>query len=227
LQRGRRPRFAVGHFGLGYILSKTSAKRLKVNPNVPMVFTLAIIPDIDLLVPGLAHRGATHSVVVAFLVFIPFFAVYHAKAVPYFLALISHSLIGDYVAGGKVQLFWPITQQWYGMEISVRSQTNITIEWIIFIASMIIMLRTRDVAAFFQPHNSNLLLSVPTFTVLLPALLGFPLGVPTWLMLPHLLYIFVFSTSIIIGVAKALKKNMYGAHERIKPAGSGHPPVET
>jgi len=197
--------FAVGHFAFGYILSKTSARALKTKLNIPLVLTLSVIPDIDILIPILEHRGPTHSIIMALIVFIPIFAVYHKKATPYFIALIQHSLIGDYVAGCQTQLLWPITTQQYGTGINIKSQTNITIEWIIFLTSVIIMLKTRDTATFFQPHNSNLILTIPTFTVLLPTFLNFPIDVPPLLIPPHLAYIFIFSTSIIIDVFKILK----------------------
>lgn len=178
---------------------------MKTEINIPVVLTLCIIPDIDIIIPFVAHRGPIHSILIALIVLIPVFAIYHKKAIPYLLALIQHSLIGDYVSGGRIQLLWPVTTQYYGMEIGIQSQANITIEWMIFLTSIIIMFKTKDIAAFFQPHNSNLILTIPTFTVLLPTFLGFPLEVPTWLILPHLVYIFIFSASIAVEIPKVLK----------------------
>src|SRR5512136_2933903 len=97
LGRRKRARFAVGHLSLGYILGKTLGKALKTSPNVPLLFVLSILPDVDILaehVSGLhellPHRGPLHSVLVMLIVFIPIFAVYRKKALPYFIALISH-----------------------------------------------------------------------------------------------------------------------------------------
>jgi membrane-bound metal-dependent hydrolase YbcI (DUF457 family) len=165
---------------------------------------LSIIPDIDLLIPFLQHRGPTHSFITALIVFVPIFAIYRRKAIPYFVALVQHSLVGDYLAGGRIQLFWPLTTQLYGTNISIQSKTNITLEWIMFIASMFIMLGTKDIMVFFQPRNSNLILSIPTFTVLLPTILSFPLSVPIWLLAPHLVYMSIFSASIIFDIRKIL-----------------------
>jgi hypothetical protein len=135
--------------------------------------------------------------------FIPFFAVYGKKAVPYFLALAQHALIGDYVTSGTmgVQLFWPLTTQPYGIGIAIRSQTNVGIEWIAFLAAIIIMVKTRDMTKFFQAHKSNLLLSIPTFTTLLPTLASFPLGVPLLLVPPHIFYTAIFSIAVILAVS--------------------------
>ena len=197
----------MGHFALGYIISKATVKITETKLNIPLVITLSVIPDIDILIPFLEHRGPAHSIITLFMVFIPIFAIYRKKAIPYFLALIQHPLIGDYITGGRIQLLWPLTTQYYGMEICIKSQTNITLEWIVFLTSIIIMLKAKDTVTLFQPHKSNLILVIPTFTVLLPTFLSFPLNVPAWLIPPHLAYISIFSASIIIDLIKTLKNN--------------------
>ena len=195
----------MGHFALGYIISKATVKITEMKLNIPLLITLSVIPDIDILIPFLEHRGPAHSIITLFMVFIPIFAIYRKKAIPYFLALIQHPLIGDYITGGRIQLLWPLTTQYYGMEICIKSQTNITLEWIVFLTSIIIMLKAKDTVTLFQPHKSNLILVIPTFTVLLPTFLSFPLNVPAWLIPPHLAYISIFSASIIIDLIKTLK----------------------
>lgn len=168
------------------------------------MLTLSVIPDIDLLIPFVKHRGPTHSVIIAFIAFIPLFAVYHKKAMPYLIALIQHSLIGDYITG-QTQLLWPITTQSFGTGMNVTDPKNVTIELLLFLASIIIMLKTKDLQALIKPQNSNLTLSIPTFTVLLPTILSVPLHVPTWLILPHLAYVSIFSASIIFHLVKSPK----------------------
>jgi membrane-bound metal-dependent hydrolase YbcI (DUF457 family) len=86
---------------------------------------LSVIPDVDILIPYVVHRGSTHSILMAFIIFIPIFALYNKNALPYFIATIQHSLLADYIAGGKVQLIWPLTQQTFGLELSIKSPTNI------------------------------------------------------------------------------------------------------
>jgi hypothetical protein len=170
-----------------------------------------VIPDIDIfiqgLIPAFEHRGPTHSLITASIAFIPLFSVCHKKAIPYFTALIQHSLIGDYMTG-PTQLLWPITTQSYGTSIDIMSQTNVTIELLIFLASLAILVKTRDTAKLFQAHKSNLNLTllIPTFTVLLPTFIRFPSYVPTLLIIPHLTYIFIFSAAIILDLRKILKK---------------------
>jgi membrane-bound metal-dependent hydrolase YbcI (DUF457 family) len=163
---------------------------------------LSVIPDADILaeklqIPFLSHRGAMHSIIVTFLVFLPVFAVYRKTAFPYFLALAQHSLVGDFLTGG-VQLLWPLTTQVYGIGLSITSTTNILMEEVAFIASIIIMVKTNDLIRLFKPRKSNLLLAIPIFTVLLPPLLNFPLAVPAWLIPPHLFYVLIFLASILM-----------------------------
>ena len=101
--------FGVGHMALAYLLAKGSAQPLKVNINIPLVLVLSIIPDIDILGGEAFHRGPTHSLILAVLVFIPIFTLFRKQAIPYFLALVSHSLIGDLFIGGNLELFWPLS----------------------------------------------------------------------------------------------------------------------
>ncbi|MGA3192699.1 MAG: metal-dependent hydrolase [Candidatus Bathyarchaeia archaeon] len=198
---------------LGYILGKTSSKFLKTNLNIPLVLTLSILPDMDILaehVPGLApilqHRGPTHSFVVSFIIFIPFFVVYRKTAVPYFIALVQHALIGDYLTGGGLQLFWPISQQRFGLAgASIMSAENVALEFSLFVVSLAILLITLDIVALFQAHRSNLILVIPIFTVLLPTFLSYPLTVPAWLIVPHLVYMVLFAASVIFELPRLFR----------------------
>jgi membrane-bound metal-dependent hydrolase YbcI (DUF457 family) len=72
--------YAVGHFAVGYILAKLTSKMTKTKFNIALILTLSVIPDVDILIPYVAHRGPTHSILMAFIVFIPIFALYHARA---------------------------------------------------------------------------------------------------------------------------------------------------
>jgi hypothetical protein len=189
---------------LAYLLGKGSAKPLKVNLNIPLILVLSIIPDIDILL-GVSelHRGPTHSIITALIIFIPVFAIYRRKAVPYFIALASHSLIGDFFIAGHIgiMLFWPLSSNFYGnywFIISIWNPINIALEWTLFAISTIIMFKNRDLFLFFQNKKSNLLLAIPIFTVLLPTFVGYPLSVPILLVPPHLFYLVLFSVSVSI-----------------------------
>ncbi len=195
--------FAVGHMALAYLLSKASATRLKVSANLPAILVLSIIPDIDILFGSDEfHRGPTHSAVVALLVFIPLLVAYRKRAVPYFLALLSHGLIGDLIVGGNVQLLWPLSSNSISLtpwlpKIEIDSPINVALELTLFAIATIIMFKTKDLQMFVQDRKSNLLLVIPTFTVLLPTVLGYPLGVPVLLLPPHLFYLALFMIAIL------------------------------
>jgi membrane-bound metal-dependent hydrolase YbcI (DUF457 family) len=198
--------YAVGHFALGYILAKLTSKATKTRVIVALIFLLSVIPDVDILIPYVVHRGPFHSIIMATIVFIPILALYHKNALPYFIATIQHSLLSDYIAGGKVQLLWPLTQQTFGLELSIQSPTNITIEWLSFLTATFVMIKTKDTHLLLQPKNSNLILTIPTFTVLLPTFLAFPLEVPTALIPPHIIFLILFLVSISIDLKYMINK---------------------
>jgi len=197
--------FAVGHLSLAYLIAKVCSKSLKVKINLPLVFLLGLIPDVDLLIPGLHHRGLTHSMIISTITFIPLFVIYKKRAIPYFAALAQHIIIGDLLIGEGIQLLWPMTQTWYGLGTLITSPTDILLEWISFLTADVTMLATKDMQKLLYNHQSNLPLSVPTLTVLLPSFLHFPLAVPRTLLIPHLVYLGLFTVSLLAFFKSALK----------------------
>ncbi len=201
---------------LAYLLAKASAKFLKVNFNVPLILTLSVIPDVDIILDFLlkseVHRGPTHSVLLTIMIFVPFFILYRKKAVPYFFALLSHSLIADFLVGGQVQLLWPLSARELGIYelgfpyINIYNPMNIALEFTIFAIALIVMLKSRDFFHFFRKNKPNLILVIPIFTVLLPTITNYPLSVPIELVLPHLFYLVLFFISDLV-VLKGFIKN--------------------
>jgi hypothetical protein len=190
--------YAVGHFALGYLTGKVAAKSLDVNINFPLLFLASVFPDIDILIPGLVHRGPLHSVILFCLIFLPIFAIYKKRAAPYFVAVIQHIIIGDYLIGGNIQLLWPLTTNTYGFHISIVSLTNIALEWSLFLIFMTFMIKTKDIFFLFKHHSSNMILAIPVLTVLLPTVISFPLYVPLALLIPHIVYLILFTISILV-----------------------------
>jgi hypothetical protein len=193
---------------LGYLIGKASAKLLKVNISIPLILVLSVLPDIDIILNFLfnieIHRGPTHSIISAILVFIPFLILYRQKAVPYFAALISHSLIADFIIGGQLQLLWPLSTREFGLYqfgfpyIAIDNPVNIAFEFSLFIIAVFVMWKTRDLFQLFRNHKLNLILAIPIFTVLLPTFASYPLDVPLLLVLPHLFYLVLFAISVLI-----------------------------
>jgi membrane-bound metal-dependent hydrolase YbcI (DUF457 family) len=197
---------------LAYLLGKGSGKALRVKPNIALLLVLSILPDIDIVFDLLTgyqiHRGPTHSIVVASLVFIPIFVIYRKKAIPYFLALISHSLIGDFFIGGNLQLLWPISKAEFGIHelgsayISIFSPINIALELTLFVLAMLILFKSADWKAFLRKDIINLVLVIPVTTVLLPSTIGYPFSESLLfsepaLALAHVVYLVLFSIAII------------------------------
>ncbi|MCJ7632575.1 metal-dependent hydrolase [Candidatus Bathyarchaeota archaeon] len=197
--------FAIGHFGLGYLAGKVSSRYLKTEINLPLLLTASILPDVDLVLRFLEHRGSTHSLITETLIMLPFFLVYRKAAFPYFAALLSHPLVGDFLTGG-VKLFWPFSNSWFAaMNIDMMNLTNVSMELILFITSLAIMLKMGDLQILLKPHNGSIGLIIPFAAVVLPILssrAGTYVDFPALLIVPSLIYISIFSYSILIQLKK-------------------------
>jgi membrane-bound metal-dependent hydrolase YbcI (DUF457 family) len=205
--------FAIGHFAIGYLLGKGSSKLAHVKVNLPLLLTASVLPDADLLLRFLTHRGPTHSIITITAFMVPFFILYHKQAIPYFAALLSHILIGDFLTGG-IQLFWPLTDNIYGaLNFEVNSLPIAIIELTLFLVTLPIMYKQRDLQTLLQPNVKNWALIIPLGAIIGP-LLAFgreqESKLPILLIIPSLFYIALFSYSLIIWLkakGKIVNKN--------------------
>jgi len=195
--------FATGHIALGYILGKTSARITKTKYNIYSLFALAILPDIDIIIPEIRHRGPFHSIFVIALFFVPLIIAYKKTAIPYIIATEQH-VLSDYIAGGGEQLLWPVNQNLYGLKISLSNPIVIMSEWILFLGCLTIMIKTRDLQELIKPHLSNLILLIPIYSTFSPVFLQYPINVPNELIIPHLFFLATFSLSIIVEAQKLI-----------------------
>ena len=190
--------FAIGHVSIGYLTGKASARILNVQVNLPLLLTAAVIPDIDLLLRFLRHRGPTHSLIAIIALTGPFLIGYRKTAVPYAIALASHALIGDFFTGGA-QLFWPLSTEWYGaLNIDVTSLTNALLELGLFVVAIAAMFKTGDLRKIAKAKY-KLTLLVPLGAVLGPMLaaaIGSEYTLPPLLLIPSLFYLAVFTHSL-------------------------------
>ena len=198
--------YAVGHFALGYLTGKIASKSLNINVNLPLLFFASIVPDIDLLIHGLEHRGPLHSVIFFSVLFVPLLLLYRKSAVPYFVAVLQHLLIGDFLTGGA-QLLWPLSVNLYGLHFGIANFANIALELVLFLVSIAIMFKTKDVLSLFKYNSSNMIISIPVVAVLLPTVISFPLYVPPLLLVPHIVYLTLFCFSIFMDLKSILTKN--------------------
>lgn len=119
---------SIGHIAVGMAAGRWWASRTNARPTGAMAgfAALSLLPDADVL--GMAfgvpygapwgHRGATHSLVMAFAVAVASLAVARrgqwriGAAVLVFAVVASHGLLDAMTDGGKgVALLWPITTQ--------------------------------------------------------------------------------------------------------------------
>jgi membrane-bound metal-dependent hydrolase YbcI (DUF457 family) len=203
------PLFAIGHFSIGYLTAKVAATKLNIQLNMPLLLTASIIPDVDLLLRFMGHRGATHSIIGIIALTVPFLIYYRKAAIPYAIALASHSLIGDILVGG-IQLFWPFSRRLYGATfISVDSLTSVLAEVILFLVSTAIMYKTKDLQKI-TTDKHKIALIIPIGAVLVPLLTvgrGLDTSLPTLLIIPSLFYLALFAYSIWVSARKSLKIN--------------------
>ena len=197
--------FAIGHMALGYLLGELTAKITKTQYNICSLLTLAILPDIDLIVPWITHRGPFHSIFVIILLFLPFIVAYKKMIVPYIVATEQH-ILGDYISGGRVQLLWPLNQEWYGLGISPSNSIAITAEWILFLGCLTLMIKTKDLQKLLKPHPSNLILLIPIDSIFSPLFLYYPMNIPNGLIIPHLIFLALFALSVIVSQKILLEK---------------------
>ena len=52
---------------------------MKQEVNLPLVFLFSLIPDVDILIPGVEHRTITHSIITATAIFTPLFIRYRTE----------------------------------------------------------------------------------------------------------------------------------------------------
>ena len=168
---------------------------------MPLLFAASVLPDIDLLLSFLMHRGPTHSLITITALMIPFFVIYRRQAIPYYAAALSHMLIGDFFTQGS-QLFWPLSNGWFGaLNIDPSSLTSVIAELVLFSLTLPIMYKLGDLQTLWKSHSKNWALIVPYVAVLGPLLsIGRDpeIALPTLLVVPSLFYTGLFAYSIFV-----------------------------
>ena len=158
----------------------------------------------------LQHSGPTHSIILILAIAFPAILVWKEQTIPYLAALISHPLLGDYLTypmrAPGVQLFFPLTSSWFSAGFEAARLTYVYFELALFATFLMLLLATRDITTLIKHHRSNLLLAIPIPTVLLPVFMQFPIPVPPELIIPHLIYMALFTLSILMDWKAILTK---------------------
>ena len=121
--------------------------------------------------------------------------------------MLSHSLIGDYFSGG-IELFWPISKGWFGLNIDVRDMGSVIAELTLFTIMLVVMLRSEDLQSILKPLVSNLALFIAFGAVLGPLLSagrGSEASLPALLVIPSLFWIIIFVYLVILELKHRLK----------------------
>jgi len=202
--------FAIGHFALGCIFGKGTSKLTQVKLNLPLLLVTSVLPDVDLLFRFLTHRGPTHSIITITMLMIPFFISYRKQALPYFAAMLTHILIGDFFTGG-VMLFWPLSHNMFGaLNFEVTSLSIQIVELVLFVLTVPLMYKMGDLKTLLKPYNKNWALIIPLGSVIGPLI---SLGrdqegsLPILLVVPSLLCIVIFAYSIFIWLRGSISRN--------------------
>jgi membrane-bound metal-dependent hydrolase YbcI (DUF457 family) len=199
--------FAIGHFALGYLAGKGSSRLLKVKFSFPLLLVVSVLPDIDLILqfinPALfMHRGPTHSIITFTVLIVPLFLIFGKQALPYYAVALSHSLIGDFFTGG-IEMFWPLSNGWFGLNFSVRSLGSVLAELILFATTITIMLRNNELQTLWEAKETNFMLLIAFGAVLGPLLSvgrGSEASLPALLDIPSIIWLIIFGYSIFVGL---------------------------
>jgi membrane-bound metal-dependent hydrolase YbcI (DUF457 family) len=134
----------LGHACWAYVTGQLAAYSTGVKPNLYLLLLLGMLPDIDLVLGifGVQHRTVTHSLLFWSILFGPFFARYRLAALPYFVAVAQHILLGDLVVG-RTDILWPLDLR-LGLGLPILSPVNLALEaggLVLFVA---LSLKTKD-----------------------------------------------------------------------------------
>ena len=174
---------------------------------MPLLLAASVLPDADLLLRFIQHRGPTHSIITITFLMIPFFFVYRKKAFPYYAAILSHSLIGDFFTGG-VELFWPLSNNTFGaLNFEVSSLPIALTELILFLFTVPFMYKLGDLKDLLKPNDKSWALIIPLGAIIGPLVTltrlaslgrGQENTLPALLVIPSLFYIGMFTYSLYV-----------------------------
>ncbi len=144
--------YLLGHVALGYFAAITVRRITHENFSIPLIWLVSLLPDVDLLIPRLQHRGPTHSIVIALILFTPILIILK-RGLTYLAALATHTAIGDYFTTYGCQLFWPINLAWMKAPtpLLLRGLNEIYLELTLFGSMIVIILLSRKAASKTTP----------------------------------------------------------------------------
>lgn len=133
--------YPLGHISLAYILSHLISKRTGEKPNFLLISIFSLAPDLDFIL-NIEHRGPTHSILLAILIFVPIISIYRRGWI-LLASLLSHPIIGDYLTSYGCKLLWPLSNAWFRAEFIPNLVPELAFE--ITLASVMVLLKRREV----------------------------------------------------------------------------------
>ena len=149
--------FFLGHISIAFIISYFIVRRFHLKGiSLSLIMFFSILPDIDivfrLLGVDLAHRSITHSLLVTMIVGCVLLVKYRKPSyVLYFIAYLSHIVVGDLVIG-PLNLLYPFGQYFVIGVADFKSPEHLVIEGVLLMIMTTIVfgqyLRNRGVHIF-------------------------------------------------------------------------------
>jgi hypothetical protein len=141
------------------------------------------------------------------LFFLPFLLISRRKALPYLVATLSHSLIGD-MPFGDIRLLWPLSSWNLGLgeTVMVNSSLHISLEYVSWIVALVLLIKMDILGDFVKPLKSNLLMAIPLSALLFTFLLA-PKAmtpIPVEMVLLHMTVLPLFFHSTLLGIRATL-----------------------
>ena len=126
--------YILGHLALGYFAASLTGKTTGIRYRLLYVWFFSMLPDVDLLLPFMSHRGATHSL--AAMLALAAVSLFRRELLPYAASYASHIMVGDLVTGGS-PLLWPLTDAYFGVKLLRQpSLPEIAVEIVLFAAML-------------------------------------------------------------------------------------------
>ena len=125
--------FFLGHISIAFILSYFIIGRFQLRGvSLSLIMFLSILPDIDIVFRlvgiDLGHRSITHSLLVSMIVWSVLLIKYRKPSVVlYFIAYLSHIVVGDLIVG-PLNLLYPFEHFYVNGGIDFKTPDHLVIE---------------------------------------------------------------------------------------------------
>jgi len=133
--------YAPGHLALGYFAASLTRKNNGSLQRLLIVWFFSLLPDIDLLLPFMSHRGDTHSIA-AILILVAVSLIWQGF-LPYAAVYANHILVDDLITRGS-PLLWPIRNQYIGFRFLFQPSLFESIVEIILFTAMLLSIQLKE-----------------------------------------------------------------------------------